>query len=280
MTDPAAPAEAQPAPAANPEPETSPAPAGLDPSLLAYLQWLFSYDELHVRQKVLTLAQKYTISDGQGYPRFFVVRPPRLAINIVLGLFLTVVRLAIFIGAFYLISATGSLLIPLLLLFISNFFLGVAATLMAPYRDIDIYTDESLAWRVMAITQDNKMGLYRQYTLWDCLGGKVAVLRRDTIRSIIRREWLAEAPNGDFLFRCREDSWVRAALRRYLGTLYGLLRTNFNFEHGDGTVFGVYNRKLTLIDEYVLDLSGDPARHMDRRAALAMSILLDTAEMR
>src|SRR5262249_41764110 len=45
-------------------------------------------------------------------------------------------------------------------------------------------------------------------------------------------------------------------------------------------VFGELNRKFTLLDRYVLDLSADPARTFDRRVAVALGIMLDTGERR
>jgi len=49
-------------------------------------------------------------------------------------------------------------------------------------------------------------------------------------------------------------------------------------EHAE--VFGEFNRKFTLLDRYVLDLSADPARTFDRRVALALGVMLDTGERR
>ena len=71
-------------------------------------------------------------------------------------------------------------------------------------------------------------------------------------------------------------------LRRLLrGSFFGLLRTNFIFVTTDEeTVFGEFNRSFTVLDRYVLDLSADPDRNFDRRIALAMGVLLDTAEGR
>ena len=45
-------------------------------------------------------------------------------------------------------------------------------------------------------------------------------------------------------------------------------------------VFGEFNRKFTLFDRYVLDLSADADRTFDRRIALAVGVMLDTGERR
>jgi hypothetical protein len=67
------------------------------------------------------------------------------------------------------------------------------------------------------------------------------------------------------------------------GPAFGLLRTNYVIVRGssaDGDRLGEFNRKLTLFDRYVLDLSADPTRSLDRRIALAMGVLLDTGDGR
>jgi hypothetical protein len=47
-----------------------------------------------------------------------------------------------------------------------------------------------------------------------------------------------------------------------------------------GQVVAEFNRKFTILDRYVLDLSKDSARVLDRRVALAMGVMLDTGERR
>jgi hypothetical protein len=77
-----------------------------------------------------------------------------------------------------------------------------------------------------------------------------------------------------------EDSIVLSLLRRVLGPFFGLLRTNFVFQRPDGEVLGEFNRKLTLLDRYILDLTADAERVFDRRVALASGVMLDTGERR
>jgi hypothetical protein len=65
--------------------------------------------------------------------------------------------------------------------------------------------------------------------------------------------------------------------------MFGLLRTNFVIVDGSnpgGLVLGEFNRKFTLFDRYVLDLSLDPTRSLDRRVAVALGVMLDTGERR
>lgn len=246
----------------------------------AQLSQLFSFDELHIRQKIFTFSQKYFVTDAQQNLLFFVLRPPKLAANLGLGIVFSIIRISIFVLAINLVLYQGQIMLGLVLLFVSNLVLGFAIALLSPYRHIEVYRDESMVWRVLTVTQDNKLAFYRKYTLYNSFGEPICVFSRNVFASMFRRDWWVESPEGEFLVRVREDSLPRALLRRYLGPMYGLLRTNFNFEDERGTILGVFDRKFTLTDEYVLKMTGDPSRTVDRRLCLAMSILLDTAESR
>ena len=96
----------------------------------------------------------------------------------------------------------------------------------------------------------------------------------------MRKRWYVETAAGQVIALAIEDSIVLSLLRRVLGSLFGLLRTNFVLVHPDGRVLGEFNRKFTLLDRYVLDLTADPERHLDRRVALALGVMLDTGERR
>ena len=73
-------------------------------------------------------------------------------------------------------------------------------------------------------------------------------------------------------------------LRRFLGPMLGFLRANFILvvPRADNTEItrGEFNRNFTLFDRYVLDLSRDRPRMIDRRLAIALGVLLDTGENR
>ena len=74
---------------------------------------------------------------------------------------------------------------------------------------------------------------------------------------------------------------ILSLLRRLIGPLFGLLRTNFIITAGESEqVIGEFNRKFTIVDRYVLDMSADPARSLDRRVALGLGVMLDTGERR
>jgi hypothetical protein len=153
-----------------------------------------------------------------------------------------------------------------------------------PLRHVTIYRDDSRARVLLRILQNERLaGLSRSYTVVEPAGGVLAILRKHYIHNILRKRWYVQTPSGQAVAMAIEDSVVLSLLRRVLGSLFGLLRTNFllvPLGGADAGVFGEFNRKFTLLDRYVLDLSGDPERRLDRRVALALGIMLDTGERR
>jgi len=253
---------------------------GAPPEYLAWYDAQFRFDVLSVRQKLLTIAQKYYVEDDAGRPRFYVVRPPRVFLNILASLAATVISFGFLAGAFVLIVRQQEVLAGIAALFLGNVISGVVGAFLAPYRDVMVYLDESESQPLLLIQQENKLAFTQLYTLHDPFGVEVAHFRRNNIFSIMRRTWEITTPSGDLIATAQEDHLLYALLRRYLGTLYGLLRTNFEFVLPDGARAGIYNRKLTITDQYLLDLRADTMRVLDRRVALAMAILLDSAEAR
>ncbi len=258
----------------------APPPDAFPPEAVAYLQWLFAFHLLTIKQKLIAIAQKYHVFDEYGAPRFYVVRPPKLGMNAVAGFLRTVCFIAVYILAVIVFFQTRSVLLAIVVFFAGINLAKLIRVLLTPYRDIRVYTDETEQWQVLLISQDNKFGLYHWYTLYDTAGQPVARAKRNLLKAIWRRGWTAETLDGRPLCLVREDSLLLAILRRYLGPLWGLLRTNFDLLFPDGTPFGEYNRKFTIRDHYLLNLYGDPEFLVDRRVVLAISILLDTGEGR
>ena len=75
-----------------------------------------------------------------------------------------------------------------------------------------------------------------------------------------------------------------AILRRgidFVPDFGGLIPIPYNFDILSGEqVIGKMDRKFQLRDRYVLDLSGDPDKKLDRRLAIALAIGLDTLQNR
>ena len=75
-----------------------------------------------------------------------------------------------------------------------------------------------------------------------------------------------------------------ALLRRgidFVPDIGGLIPIPYNFDIlAGGAVIGHVNRKFNLRDQYVLDLSRDPERKLDRRLGIVLAVGLDTLQNR
>ena len=241
--------------------------------------------DVFLRERVFTIRSKYEVWAKDGTPILYVERPTfpvRTIAAYVLGI---IAALVVWSWMTRAASAAGPLLGPLVLLL--GYALGVFAFVVVsmslrPLRHVTVYRDDSRAETVLRVLQDQRVALLtRTYTVLAKGGEPIARLRKTYLHNIVRKRWYVETPAGQPLARAIEDSIVLSLLRRMLGPFFGFLRTNFIFVRGaDEEVFGEFNRKFTLLDRYVLDLSADPERTFDRRVALALGVMLDTGERR
>ena len=122
------------------------------------------------------------------------------------------------------------------------------------------------------------------YTVLTPAGELLGRMRKNYLYNVFRKKWDVFGAHGEKIAVAREDSLILSLLRRFLGPFFGILRTNFVIltpgEDGQERVRGEFNRKFTLFDRYVLDVSRDRPRTIDRRLAVALGVLLDTGEHR
>ena len=149
-----------------------------------------------------------------------------------------------------------------------------------------MFGDDSKREPLLFINQDKYWELFhRNYTVIDPSDQVLAKLTRNNFTSLFRRGWNITDPSGTPIARVREDSLLLAIVRRILGFIIGgIIKTDFDFlapdDLGNERKIGAFNRRFTISDKYVLDLSEDQERKLDRRVALAVGVLLDTAEKR
>jgi uncharacterized protein YxjI len=160
--------------------------------------------------------------------------------------------------------------------------LFVVAVRLSAKRHVTFYRDQTKRGKLLEVLQDRKwQPIVATFTVRDAAGRTLALLRKNYLSNVVRRRWYVNAPDGTTQYMAMEDSIILALLRRLLGPLFGLLRTNFIIVRGDSDdVVGEFNRKFTILDRYVLDLKADRNRLLDRRVALALGVMLDTGERR
>jgi uncharacterized protein YxjI len=155
--------------------------------------------------------------------------------------------------------------------------------MLALKSQFTVYDNDSKSTPLLRVNQESALAIMNYtFVVQDADGRTIGTLKRQGWQSLIRRVWEIHGAHGDVIATAMEDSLPKALLRRVIGehSLIGMLvRTNFILTRGsEAEAFGEFNRRLTLTDKHILDLTRDPARTFDRRLALALAIVLDNTE--
>lgn len=244
----------------------------------------FARDRFLLRQQHLAINEQYDVLDDQGEQLLFIERPSHIASTLIAA-GVALAAFAVCAAAFFLMgtqasesTSTGFALFGLL---IGAALAALIALAFVRRRDVTIYRDQGRAVPLLVIRQQSAVGLVvARYTVTDGQGTVIAEFRKNALWNLVRRRWQVRDAAGKAIYRVLEDSIILSLLRRILGSLFGILRTNFVILAPDGRLVGRLNRSFTLLDRYVLDLSFDPDRTLDRRLAVAIGVMLDSGERR
>jgi hypothetical protein len=151
-------------------------------------------------------------------------------------------------------------------------------------EDIRFYADEGETQELFRIKARSMLDFGG--SRYDVLEGdeRIGLLWHKFRESLIRTTWHVGGPDEQEIAVARERSKAGAIARRvvdfvpYVGE-YIPIPYNFELLMGDQVIGGM-DRKFKLRDEYVLDLSDDRERKLDRRLAVALAIGLDTLQNR
>jgi uncharacterized protein YxjI len=155
---------------------------------------------------------------------------------------------------------------------------------LAIREDIRFYRDDSEQEELFRIKA--RSVLDTGGSRYDVLAGddKLGTLHHDFRKSLIRTTGRVLDADEQETAIAHERSPVMAILRRvidFVPDVGGFIPIPYNFDFlVDGTKVGEMNRKFQLRDRYVLDLSNDTARRIDRRLAVALAIGLDALQNR
>jgi hypothetical protein len=259
---------------------------------MARLDQAFQRDRFLLKQKALTISEKYYVYDDRRNPLLYIERPSQVvrqilaALGIVVG---PIVVIAVTIAGFAFVDRTGNrtaaVAVAVALAVLSVAGMVALAIALTPKRHIRVYADDTKSRLLLEILQYRKVDLLRAtYTVLDPQEGVLGQFQKYTLYDLFRKRWYGVRPDGSVFIVAQEDSLLKSILRRILGAVDALaifLATNFIIhELGSTEVLGEFNRKATLFDQYVLDLRADATGILDRRLAVALGVLLDTGEHR
>lgn len=247
---------------------------------------VFDRDVFLLRQQVLKISEKYDICDERGAKIVYVERPAHLLRN--LGALFAGLAAATVVGVAFGELASLTTGTAFESIFVALAILGALAALivvsvgLSAKRHVTFFRDQSKRETLLEVLQDRKwQPITATFTVRDAAGHTIAHLWKNYLYNFVRKRWYVKAPDGTVLYLAMEDSIILSLLRRVIGPLFGVLRTNFIFVRPDSDeVIGEFNRKFTILDRYSLDLKADPQRTFDRRLALALGVMLDTGERR
>jgi uncharacterized protein YxjI len=155
---------------------------------------------------------------------------------------------------------------------------------MAIKEDIRFFADEQETQELFRIKARSVFDIgSARYDVVDAVGAPIGVLEHVFGKSLLRSTWRVSDGNGQEVATAQERSLPMAIARRVVDFVpYGdWVPIPYNFDLlVDGDVIGHLNRKFQLRDRYILDLSGDHERRLDRRLGIALAIGLDTLQNR
>lgn len=280
------PAPAPPSPAAaTAPPAAAAAPRRADPR--PALDPAFDRTRFLLNQKMLTIHARYDVCDEQGQPIVFVERPAhfwRNGLAILLGVIAGLLAAA---AVFFLTELVWPKNQPTAVVTLAMALMG-CSLIVLPFlvfsklgrkRDILFYRDATKSEPLLVVRQDQTATLLEHtYTVAEPSGRVLAYFRKNIFSTLYRTRWLCDGADRRLMAVAVEDSLLSALIRRYVIRVTPM---NFVFWLGDSErVVGRFNRKFTLRDRYVLDLTEDPTALLDRRVALALGVILDTGEHR
>jgi hypothetical protein len=156
---------------------------------------------------------------------------------------------------------------------------------LAIKEHIRFFSDESETQELFHIQAQSWLDTgSARYDVVDAQEGKIGLLHHVFGKSLLRTTWNVSNALDQEVAIAQERSQVTAILRRVIDfapDVGGLIPIPYNFDIlANGSVIGTMNRKFQLRDRYVLDLSADTDKVLDRRLAIALAIGLDTLQNR
>jgi len=158
---------------------------------------------------------------------------------------------------------------------------------MALKEDLRAYVDDSKREEVFRIKAHTRWDPRARYAVTDPSGAVIGELGKVFGASLLRSTWKVFDPAGHEIAWAQERSMGVALFRRFAGfvpLIGGLLEYipipyHFDYYAGDHLIGGL-RRLLGIRDRYVLDLSGDTGRVVDRRLGVALAVGMDAMQAR
>ena len=154
---------------------------------------------------------------------------------------------------------------------------------LAIKEDIRFFADEGEQDELFRIKARQIFEVGGRYDVTTPAGERIGLLEKVFGISLVRSTWKMLDPDEEQIGLVQEKSVPVALLRRLIDFVpYGeFVPIVFQFTIlMDGREVGELRRPIGLRDRYVLTLSGDHERRIDRRLAVALAVTLDALQSR
>lgn len=154
---------------------------------------------------------------------------------------------------------------------------------LALKEDIRFMADEQETEELFRLKARAIMEFRTRYDVILPDGGIIGTLQKVFGASLFRSRWKILGPHEEEIGEAYEKSLPVAILRRLIDVVpYGeFVPIVFHFTIAvDDKEVGSMRRPIGLRDRYILDLTGDIDRRIDRRVAVALGIALDALQSR
>lgn len=146
-------------------------------------------------------------------------------------------------------------------------------------EDVRIYADEAQTQEVLSIRTKSVFDIAGTYDVQDSTTGEtVGALRRKGLKSMFRDEWLILDANGQEIGKIKEDSGIKALVRRFVEAASFLMPQKFHAEMGEQTIATYQQNFNPFVQKIAIDFSADTGNKFDPRLGLAAAVLLCAIE--
>ena len=155
-------------------------------------------------------------------------------------------------------------------------------------EDIRFYTDDSKTVELMRIKARQRFDPRARYDVTDYTGTKVGEIQKVFGQSLLRSTYQLFDAAGNETAIATEKSLGVALFRRLVGFIPYVgdfsdwlpIPYHFVFKRGEEVLGHHSRRAFKFRDTYKIDMSGDPARTIDRRLILAIAVGMDALQAR
>ena len=154
---------------------------------------------------------------------------------------------------------------------------------LALKEDIRFMTDEQESEELFRLKARAIMEFRTRYDVFLPSGEIIGTLQKVFGASLFRSRWKILGPDEAEIGEAFEKRMSIALLRRVIDAVpYGeFVPVIFNFTITvDGQEVGTMRRPVGFRDRYILDVSGDADRRLDRRVVVALGVALDALQSR